>query len=122
MLTASAEPAEAARRLLDYGAGRVVVKLGEKGCAIFGPSAPVFAPAFDVPCVDTTGAGDCFAGGFLAALARGSGLEDAALLANAAGALSIARLGAVEGLLAYEDAQEWIRATPRRAISGNRCG
>jgi sugar/nucleoside kinase (ribokinase family) len=119
MLTDFAAPAEAARGLLDRGAGCVVVKLGEKGCAIFGPSDTVFVPAFDVPCVDTTGAGDCFAGGFIAALARGSEMEDAALLANAAGALSISRLGAVEGLLGYQEVQEWIRATPRRAASWN---
>lgn len=117
MLTGATEPADAARCLLDQGSGHVVIKLGEKGCTVFGPSAPIFVPAFDVPCIDTTGAGDCFAGGFLAALARGSGLNDAAVLANAAGALSIGRLGAVEGLLGYEDALEWMRATPRRALS-----
>ena len=116
MLTGSAEPAEASRRLLDHGASHVIVKLGAGGCAVCGPTAPILAPAFEVDCVDTTGAGDCFTGGFLTALARGAALEEAASLANAAGALSIGQLGAVEGLLGYEDTLDWMRKTPRRTL------
>jgi sugar/nucleoside kinase (ribokinase family) len=47
-----------------------------------------------VEAVDTTGAGDAFAGAFVAAWVAGSGFEDAAVLANAAGALTATGLGA----------------------------
>jgi tagatose kinase len=58
--------------------------------------------------VDTTGAGDCFTGGFLAALHRGNTLIEAARLANACGALSASRMGSVAGLLGYQETLEWV--------------
>ena len=60
------------------------------------------APGFRVNAVDTTGAGDCFAGGFLAALQRGMTLPEAARIANRVGALSVQSLGATAGLLGWE--------------------
>ena len=65
---------------------------------------------FRVDAVDTTGAGDCFAGGFLAGLMRGMNLEEAARLGNASGALSVSRLGSVVGLLPFDATIEWMRA------------
>jgi ribokinase len=47
-----------------------------------------------VDVVDTTGAGDCFCGVLAAEMARGQRLEDAAVVANAAAALAVTRLGA----------------------------
>ena len=45
--------------------------------------------------VDTTGAGDAFAAGFIAAALRGERLEAACEAGNAAGARIVSRLGAV---------------------------
>jgi len=94
--------------LLARGAGSVILKRGGEGCEIHGRGGPLHVPAFPAPVVDTTGAGDCFVGGFLAALDRGASLAEAARLANAVGALSIGRLGAVEGLLPYEETLRWM--------------
>ena len=109
-LTGDADPGSAARILQEHGAGMVVVKLGADGCLIADGPDHFHEAAFRVPVVDTTGAGDCFVGGFIAALQRGYGLRDAARFANAVGALSVQALGAVTGLLTYEGTLEWLSA------------
>jgi 2-dehydro-3-deoxygluconokinase len=52
-------------------------------------------PGFRVEAVDATGAGDTFAGAFLARRALGESLDQAARYANAAAALSTQGYGAV---------------------------
>jgi sugar/nucleoside kinase (ribokinase family) len=105
----------AARILLSLGARHVVVKLGGAGCAVFGEQGGFRSPAMPVEVVDTTGAGDAFAGGFLAALARGLPLLEGARVANAVGALSVSRLGGVAGLRSWEDTIAWMgRAKSRQ--------
>lgn len=108
MLTNLEDPSQAARALREAGAGTVVVKLGPQGCLVLASGGEFSAPAFNVDVVDTTGAGDCFAGGFIAALHRGLPLRDAAGFANAVGALSVRRVGSVAGLLSWDETQEWI--------------
>ncbi|MCE1253710.1 MAG: carbohydrate kinase family protein [Anaerolineae bacterium] len=71
----------------------VLIKDGARGVAAFQDADRYFVPAFDVPGVDGTGAGDSFAGGLLFALARGDDLNDALRLASACGALTAAVLG-----------------------------
>lgn len=89
------------------GVGAVVLKLGRQGCLVFDGDQEISASAFAVGVVDTTGAGDCFVGGFLAALQRGASVSEAARMGNVAGALSIQRLGSVAGLVSYEEAMRW---------------
>lgn len=108
-LSGCADYASAAARLLQLGAGTVVVKRGGAGCSVFDSCGRVDAPAYDVAVVDTTGAGDCFAGAFLAALARGLAYTDAARVANAVGALNVERVGATTGLRPWEDTLAWMR-------------
>ncbi len=114
LLAGVAEAAEAVRVFREAGARTVVLKLGADGCALFTAGGRRDFCAFQVEAVDSTGAGDCFVGGFLAALGRGCPLEEAAEFANAVGALSAARLGAVAGLLSYEQTRQWMAGTPRR--------
>lgn len=97
----------AARLFLDRGVKIVVVKRGRGGCAVFDGKAELWAQGFAVEPIDTTGAGDCFTGGFLAGLHRGGSVEDAAWLANACGALSASRMGSVAGLKGYRETLEW---------------
>jgi sugar/nucleoside kinase (ribokinase family) len=100
----------AAREFLDRGVTTVVIKLGSNGCAVFANETEFWARGFPVQPVDTTGAGDCFTGGFLAGLYWGASLEDAALLANACGALSASRVGSVSGLRGYQETIDWMAA------------
>jgi sugar/nucleoside kinase (ribokinase family) len=92
----------------------VVVKLGALGCAVFDAAGELRVPAFDVAVVDTTGAGDCFAGAFLAALERGLGLAEAARFANAAAALAVQQLGATAGLRSWDETRAWMENAPLR--------
>jgi len=63
-----------AQWILDRGPRYVVIKKGEHGAMLFSKEGIAIIPAYPVePVVDPTGAGDCFAGGFLGYLAsRGS--------------------------------------------------
>ena len=114
MLTGTAEPLEAARRLQDLGARDVVVKLGGRGCAIVTREGMTCVPAFDVEVIDTTGAGDSFVGGFLAELYRASDYAAAARFANATGAFSVRSLGAVTGIRGYEETRAWMLSARTR--------
>ncbi len=109
-LSGAPEIDAAARLFLTHGARHVVVKLGAAGCAVFGAGGEFRSPAMPVAVVDTTGAGDAFAGGFLAALARGLAFPEAARVANAVGALSVSRLGGVAGLRSWDDTLAWLES------------
>ena len=86
---------EAARRLLEGGPRSVVITLGPRGAAIADSSGARRLPAAPVTrVVDTTGAGDAFAGTLAAALAGGENLDEAVEAGMRAAAATIARLGA----------------------------
>jgi sugar/nucleoside kinase (ribokinase family) len=61
----------AGRWILQHGPKRVVIKQGEHGALLIEPHRTFYVPAFPLEVVfDPTGAGDAFAGGFMAYLAR----------------------------------------------------
>lgn len=103
VLTGRLEPGEVVRALRGQGARTVVLKQGGKGCSVFTLDSEFHVPALSVPVVDTTGAGDCFAGAYVAALQRGKSQAEAARLANAVGAMVVATLGAVEGVRGWDE-------------------
>jgi sugar/nucleoside kinase (ribokinase family) len=103
ILTGEDEPYQAAAFLHSYGAETVIIKGGAQGCWLSkrGVLAEAFEqsriPAFDVPVIDTTGAGDAFAAGLIAAILKGKSLTDACVAANQAGAQVVTALGAISG-------------------------
>lgn len=84
----------AAERLLREGARAVVIKLGARGAFVHDGTRRDVVPGIRVEAVDTTAAGDAFAGALAVGLAEGRDLIDAVHFANAAGALSVTRHGA----------------------------
>ena len=90
------------------------VKLGDRGCLLRerpagqeGASALCPAnhliPAFRVKrVVDTTGAGDCFYAGFLAAVLRGYSAAEAGRFANRVAGCCIEKLGATSGVRSFQ--------------------
>ena len=95
-LTGESEPAAIAQRLRSAGVKTAIVKLGAKGCFVDSAEGCFTSPGFAVHPVDTTGAGDCFAAAFLAAICWGEGLPEAARFANAAGALATLGMGGAD--------------------------
>lgn len=85
----------AADDLLKRGARCVIIKLGAKGCYAASKDFAGFVPGIKVKVVDTTGAGDAFAAGFIAALVCHQELRAACLAGNQAGAKICTQLGAI---------------------------
>ena len=89
--------------LLNYGLKCAVVKRGGKGCIIATKETQIEIPAYHVEkVIDTTGAGDCFAAGFLYALSEGWSLEDCGKFACAVASCSVEEVGAVAGVTSLE--------------------
>ncbi|TAH68716.1 MAG: adenosine kinase [Rhodopseudomonas palustris] len=89
----------------DVGLG--VVTRSEKGCAVVAKDAVTLVPAARIEkLVDTTGAGDLFAAGFLFGLARNAGYENAGRLGALAAAEVIQHIGARPQVSLKELAQQ----------------
>ena len=91
---AEADPDALAAALLARGARSVVVTLGADGARWTTPEGTLACPAPAVEVVDTTGAGDVFAGTLAAELSRGAEPESALAAAVAAGAEAVGWRGA----------------------------
>jgi ribokinase len=86
--------ADAARALRSHAEQVVCVTIGKRGAvALIGEAAHGVAGR-QIAAVDTTGAGDCFAGAVAAELARGRPIHDAFAFANAAASICVQRMGA----------------------------
>ena len=84
----------AARVLRAKGAGAVIVTLGAQGALLHDATQTLRIPVLSAgPVVDTTGAGDAFNGGFVAALAGGADSVSAARFGAAAAGISVTRAG-----------------------------
>lgn len=84
---------QAAEWFLARGVQRVVITMGGMGAFIADGDKRVMTPAFKVNAIDTTGAGDAYNGGFVAALAEGCDMIEASRFAAATAALSVQKMG-----------------------------
>ena len=109
MLTGSSDPRVAAGIFRELGAKDVVVKVGPRGCVVFAGGEEQQVPGFAVSAKDTTGAGDCFVGAFLAGIHRGLTYVRAARIANAAGAMNVEKVGGAKGVRSWDETEAWIR-------------
>ncbi|MBX7174223.1 MAG: sugar kinase [Pyrinomonadaceae bacterium] len=91
-LTAFVDVKATVRQLGEY-CPCVVVKLGAKGAMAIANDEIVFAESFKVEALDTTGAGDSFAAGFVHAYLNKKDLRDCLITGNACGALSTLKAG-----------------------------
>jgi len=107
LMTGLDDPAQAAQALLSQGVDVVCVTLDADGAFVATKDGSQTVPSFRVEAVDTTGAGDSFWGGFLAAFLD-SGLapedltiDDAAsfvLFGNAVASLCVRKRGAIPAM------------------------
>jgi sugar/nucleoside kinase (ribokinase family) len=111
-LTGLNDPDDVAHALLDHGVGTVGLKLGAGGCLVVsGTGERLRLPAFEVPVIDATGAGDAFAAGFMAGVWLDWSLERTARLANAAGALCVTGAGGSGNVRSLPETLAFIEST-----------
>jgi ribokinase len=97
-LTGEEQPEAMLHWLGRAGLRRVALKLGGEGAMLLWEGALLRQAPHPVPSVDTTGAGDAFDAGFLAAWLSGAGPERCLRQAAVCGALSTRALGGLAGL------------------------
>lgn len=102
VITSKPTVAEAAHVFFEMGAGACIFKDGARGSRVFAPQSEKQIPAFEVDVVDTTGCGDSFCAGFIAALSRGAEVEAACRFASGTAALVATGLGSDAGVESYE--------------------
>jgi sugar/nucleoside kinase (ribokinase family) len=88
-------PSDAADIFVRKGAKNVVIKTGKTGCWLQGAQFSGNIPSNEAQVADTTGAGDAFCAGFLAAIVRGEDTREACRQGNLAGARIVSSFGAV---------------------------
>lgn len=98
-------------RLLDLGVGTVVLKRGADG-AVHGDAAGLRYShhGFKVGPIDTTGAGDAFNAGYLAAMLDDAPVADRMAFGNACGALTVAAIGGTAGVRDTAQVAAFVRA------------
>ena len=97
-VTDAASAERAGRWFLDRGARAAIITLADRGSCVVTADGASVVPPIAVDAVDTTAAGDAFAGYLGAALAGGAALPDAVGRATAAGALAVTASGASPSL------------------------
>lgn len=98
-LTGETEEEKVAEVLYGCGVKNVVMKIGKRGCYIRNAEGSMIVPACKgVTAIDTIGAGDNFASGFISALLEGKDLRDCAVYANCTAAVSVQYVGATGGV------------------------
>ena len=106
---------DALRRLrAEFRPSVAIVTLGEEGALALCGSAEIRCPAFAVPVVDSTGAGDAFRGGFIASWIRftDAPLEELLRHASAVAGLNCGALGAQTGLPDWSEVDVLVTAQP----------
>lgn len=84
--------------LFDYDITLLAVKNGSEGCFVSDGAEYHHIYAFEVPCLDTTGAGDAFNAGFIYGILHGCDIKDAGVLGNYVASCSVQEYGACQGL------------------------
>ena len=92
------------------GVANVLITLGGMGVFVSSEGREEIIPAYHVDAIDTTGAGDAFNGGLLAALSEGKPLWEAAAFANALAALSVQKLGTTPSMPTRAEIDAFIQA------------
>lgn len=99
----------AAEELRKRGARIGIVKLGSDGVAWATEQGTFYEPAYKVQPIDTTGAGDAFAGALAAFMDSGYQVNEAIVLANHAAALATEHMGAQKSFPYKQDVLSIVR-------------
>lgn len=111
LMTEETELEKIADKFLDCGIQHVVIKTGKKGCYIKSQDGSVLeVPAMKgITAIDTIGAGDNFASGFITAILEGKSLKECAEFANVTASISVQSIGATTGVQKREQVDERLK-------------
>ena len=118
LLTGSDDPAAIAAFYLIRGVQEVAVKLGASGASVWtadGQTAQ--SRPFSVTPVDTVGAGDGFAAGYLAGVLTGASLQERLDQAAAVGALVTTRRGDLTAMPTSDELRQFLNTQPAAATN-----
>jgi len=105
-ITGESEPEKAAAKL---GAKISVVKCGSAGSVAYSNGKIYKMDIIKAAAVDTTGAGDCFNGGFIYAMLNGKDIGECLAYGNACGSVCVTRIGGASSCASLEDAEARIK-------------
>jgi len=100
---------QAATQLGAQGIAVVIITLGSQGCLLVDTDGARLVHSYPVDPVDTTAAGDAFAGALAVRVAEGATFNEAAAFANAAGALATTVVGAQPSLPTRLAVEQFLR-------------
>jgi sugar/nucleoside kinase (ribokinase family) len=89
---------EGAIKLVETGVPMVVVTMGNKGAILYTANGQLHYPANKQKVLDTTGAGDSFAAGFVTAYYKNKDLNECLKAGNESAANCVSKFGALDGL------------------------
>jgi ribokinase len=96
-------------KLRKFFKNNIIITLGEMGSVLVDRKENIHrSPAYKVDAVDSTAAGDAFTGGFIMGLTENHTLPDCVEIGNAAGAISVTKLGAQPSLPFKDDLAKFL--------------
>jgi sugar/nucleoside kinase (ribokinase family) len=111
-LTGATDPREQAERIVDAGAGTVVVKRGARGAFVRSGDDVLEVTAPPIEAIEPSGAGDAFAAGLVVGLLEGWTLERCVRYASVLGASACTALGCYAGTFTRSEADAFVAANP----------
>lgn len=111
-----------ARKRQLYPTLKMVLTLGKEGCIYADGERMIRCPAYRVEAVDTTAAGDTFAGYLAAGLAEGMEIGEVLRRASAASALAVSGMGAAPSIPLREAVEQAIKHLKLYASDTDRQG
>ena len=93
---------------------QILVTHGADGAVLYDLASgrEISVPAFKVEAIDTSGAGDTFAGFFVAGLAEGMAPEAAMRFASAASAIKVTRAGTADAIPSRAEVEQFLSSQP----------
>jgi sugar/nucleoside kinase (ribokinase family) len=100
IMTGEQEIPKVADKILSYGVGHVIIKIGKQGVYIkTQDGTEMIVPAMKgITAIDTIGAGDNFASGFITGLLEGKSLKECGEYGNVTASIAITSIGATTGV------------------------
>ena len=99
LLTCETDEAKVADKLFGCGVKNVIMKIGKRGCFIRNNEGSMIVPSCEwITAIDTIGAGDNFASGFIAGLLQGKNIYECAVYANCTASIAVQYSGATSGV------------------------